>query len=391
MVALSEIAEVRLGRQRSPKNHSGPQNRKYLRAANVGWHGLILDDVKEMNFSDAEMSVYRLDPGDILLNEASGSPTEVGKPAIWNGEIAECAFQNTLLRVRPHPIVDGRYLLHYLRRQAATSAFARGSRGAGISHLGREALASWPIPLPPLDEQRRIAAILDHVDRLRNKRNDVKLAFAELTSALFYELIGDPVANPKRWRTAPFGELAELMQYGPRFYNESYSHGGVRIVRITDLDQSGDLDFSSMPLMDVSDADLKKYVLQPGEMVFARTGATVGKLATIKEGDPPCIAGAYFIRVRFHDEVEPEVIAAAMRSRSIQSIIYAGSHQSAQQNFSGPGLRGLPMVVPPREVQHQLVSALASLRRQQDPGSRAAKDLDELFASLQSRAFNGEL
>ena len=179
-VPLEEIAEVRLGRQRSPKNHSGPQNRSYVRAANVGWDGLKLDDVKTMNFTDAEMDVYRLRPGDLLLNEASGSPHEVGKPAMWMGEIEECAFQNTLLRVRPTAEVESRYLFHYLRQQALTAAFARGSRGVGIHHLGREALSKWPIPLPPLDKQRRIAAILDRAEDVRKQRRRVADQLREL-------------------------------------------------------------------------------------------------------------------------------------------------------------------------------------------------------------------
>ena len=62
-VPLASVAEVRLGRQRSPKNHAGEQMRPYVRAANVGWSGLRLDDVKSMNFSDSELSVYRLEPG----------------------------------------------------------------------------------------------------------------------------------------------------------------------------------------------------------------------------------------------------------------------------------------------------------------------------------------
>ena len=119
VVPLDSIADVRLGRQRSPKNHLGDQMRPYLRAANVGWQGLLLDDVKSMNFTDSEMQVYRLAVGDVLLNEASGSPEEVGKPALWRGEIADCAFQNTLIRVRPRN-VEPEFLLHYFRYQAAT-------------------------------------------------------------------------------------------------------------------------------------------------------------------------------------------------------------------------------------------------------------------------------
>jgi hypothetical protein len=114
VVALTDVAEVRLGRQRAPKNHSGDSMRPYIRAANVKWTGLDLTDVKTMNFTDTEMSTYRMEPGDIVLSEASGSPGEVGKPALWSGEIADCAFQNTLIRVRS-TVHEPRFLTAWAR------------------------------------------------------------------------------------------------------------------------------------------------------------------------------------------------------------------------------------------------------------------------------------
>jgi type I restriction enzyme S subunit len=77
--ALEDIAEVRLGRQRSPRTHTGTNMRPYLRAANVTWHGLNLGDVKEMHFEPAEVETYRLKAGDVLVAEASGSPTAASK------------------------------------------------------------------------------------------------------------------------------------------------------------------------------------------------------------------------------------------------------------------------------------------------------------------------
>lgn len=226
MVELEAIAEVRLGRQRSPKNHSGPNNRKYLRAANVGWDGLKLDDVKTMNFTDAEMKTYGLEVGDLLLNEASGSPNEVGKPAIWMGEIEDCAFQNTLLRVRPTDRVDPRYLLHYLHEQAVTAAFARGSRGVGIHHLGREALSKWPVPLPPLDEQRRIAAILDQADAVRKKRWAVLRHLDDLRTSVFSGMFGDPVASSGATRLADIADI-QIGPFGSLLHKQDYVTGGV--------------------------------------------------------------------------------------------------------------------------------------------------------------------
>lgn len=160
MVELRDIADVRLGRQRSPKNHSGSQMRPYLRAANVGWDGLKLDDVKKMNFTDRELDSYRLRPKDIVLSEASGSPGEVGKPAIWNGEIEDCCFQNTLIRVRP-TAVHPEYLFNFLRCAALRGDFRSGARGVGIHHLGAAKLSRWPIPLPSKEDQLRIAEVIE--------------------------------------------------------------------------------------------------------------------------------------------------------------------------------------------------------------------------------------
>jgi type I restriction enzyme S subunit len=154
---LQDIAEVRLGRQRSPKNHAGDNMVPYLRAANVTWQGIDLSDVKEMNFTPAEVETYRLQPGDTLLAEASGSASEVGKPGLWAGELETCCFQNTLIRVRSEgPLPE--YLLLVLREAAISGAFIGTAIGVGIHHLGAGRLSKWPVPLPPAAEQARIVA-----------------------------------------------------------------------------------------------------------------------------------------------------------------------------------------------------------------------------------------
>lgn len=235
-VQLDEIAEVKLGRQRSPKDHHGDQMRPYVRAANVGWSGWKLDDVKSMNFTDAEMDVYRLEPGDLLLGEASGSAAEVGKPALWQGEIENCAFQNTLIRVRPRG-ADSRYLLHYFSHCASTGAFARSSRGVGIFHLGRKALAEWQVPLPPIEEQRRIAAVLDAADALRAKRRNALAKLGILTHAIFVDLLDqngwdhwparsiEAIALPEKGsiRTGPFGS---------QLLHEEFTDEGIAVLGI---------------------------------------------------------------------------------------------------------------------------------------------------------------
>ena len=156
---IGEVARVQLGRQRSPQHHAGPQMRPYLRAANVTWAGLSLDNVKQMNFDDGDFDTYRLWAGDLLLNEASGSPNEVGKPAVWTGEIENCCFQNTLLRLQARDINPG-YLYWYCHMAAATGRFGETSRGVNIRHLGKQGLARFPITVAPRAEQEDIVTRL---------------------------------------------------------------------------------------------------------------------------------------------------------------------------------------------------------------------------------------
>lgn len=152
---LGDVADIRLGRQRSPKEHTGPNMIPYLRAANVTWRGLNLTDVKEMNFTPSEVSTYRLRRGDVLVAEASGSASEVGKPALWDESLPICCFQNTLLRLRSNDLLP-EYLYFVILALARSGAFARASKGVGIHHLSKSGLAGVAVEVPSLDDQGKL-------------------------------------------------------------------------------------------------------------------------------------------------------------------------------------------------------------------------------------------
>jgi type I restriction enzyme S subunit len=159
---VGELGEVRLGRQRSPKNRSEQHPTKYIRAANITWNGLDLSDVLDMEFKPTELETYRLLPGDVLLSEASGSPGEVGKPAIWRGEIEDCCFQNTVIRFRPiamPPDFPFVVFSHFARN----GVFSKAGKGIGIHHLSADRFSTLAMPLPPLNEQRRIVAKIEEL------------------------------------------------------------------------------------------------------------------------------------------------------------------------------------------------------------------------------------
>ncbi|WP_233560997.1 hypothetical protein [Sorangium cellulosum] len=177
---LGSVADVQLGQQRAPVHAAAEVTYPYVRAANITWRGLDLSDVKQMGFPDPDR--YRLEPGDVLLSEASGSPSEVGKPAIWRGEIPGCCYQKTLLRVRSYCSELLPEWLHLgFMRDALSGRFAKMAPGVGILHLTAERMLEWPVLIAPVAEQRRILAevarllsITDEMDRVV----DVQLARA---------------------------------------------------------------------------------------------------------------------------------------------------------------------------------------------------------------------
>ncbi len=172
-VPLSAMAEVRLGRQRSPERAEGPNMKQYLRSANVTDGLITLDGVLEMDFTPAEQALFALRSGDVLVTEGAGSPEAVGASALWDGRVPEMYFQNTLVRVRSRgSAVLPEYLGWWARTSHLSGAMRASATGANILHLGSQGLARMPIPALALQEQQQVvancAAVSQEADALKS-------------------------------------------------------------------------------------------------------------------------------------------------------------------------------------------------------------------------------
>lgn len=164
---IGELGRIDLGRQRAPKWHNGPNMRPYLRVANVFEDRIDLTDVKEMDFGPADYDRFRLERGDILLNEGQ-SPEWVGRPAMYRGELPGVCFTNSLIRFRPHDGIDGRFALYLFRHLLHSRRFMREARiTTNIAHLSVSRFATIEVCIPPTQEQSRIVeALEEHLSRL---------------------------------------------------------------------------------------------------------------------------------------------------------------------------------------------------------------------------------
>ena len=147
---IRDVGTVQLGRQRSPKFHSGSHMRPYLRVQNVFEARLDLSDVMEMNFPPADFERYQLHPGDILLNEGQ-SPEYLGRPALYKGELPGACFTNTLIRFQSGPFLLPAFALIVFRSQMHAGRYVReGKITTNLAHLGAGRFADVEFSLPSL-------------------------------------------------------------------------------------------------------------------------------------------------------------------------------------------------------------------------------------------------
>jgi type I restriction enzyme S subunit len=420
---LQDFSEVRLGRQRSPKNHTGSNMRPYLRAANVGWQGLLLGDVKFMNFTEDEVETYRLQQGDIVLSEASGSAGEVGKPAIWNNEIDDCCFQNTLIRVRTHN-ANPRFLMHYLRYEALRGAFAQDSRGVGIHHLGAARLAKWQINLPPLPEQQRIVdALEDSLSRLDFVESSLRNVISRLST------LRDKITNiattggvsvesrvsvkihevgvddgplpllPVGWRWSRLGDIAHVVggvtkdskkQNDPEFINVPY----LRVANV----QRGRLVLTDVSMIRVAPKKAEKLLLKYGDVLLNEGGDRdkLGRGWIWEDQIPGCIHQNHVFRARVDQGVlHPKLLAWHANGFGQRWCELNGKQSVNLASISLSKIKMLPVAVPPPEVQMDLVSHIEERLSMADAALKTARAgilrTKALRRAVLRRAFSGKL
>ena len=385
-VRLGQVAEVKLGRQRSPKNHTGTRMRPYLRAANVTWSGVNLSDVKEMNFTERESGVFELRSGDIMLAEASGSASEVGKPAMWRGEIASCCFQNTLLRVRSNGPLPA-YLLYLFQHEAISGRFGDAARGVGIYHLGAARLSSWETPIPPLAEQRRIvAAIEEQFSRIDAAERSLDQARRRLTT-LRTATLAESVAG---YESVELGALVAELRYGTSIKCSREAEGRP-VVRIPNV-QGGTIDLSDLKFANDLDVDLSSFTLEDGDVLFVRTNGSrelIGRVASVHGAEGMAFA-SYLIRARpDRSLLEPRFAVIALSSPSSRALIEARAATTAgQYNLNLAALRSLPVPLPSITEQRSIiadverrVSIVDALRAKIDAALRRSAALRALRSS----------
>lgn len=300
-----------------------------------------------------------------------------------------------ILPIRPGKDLDRNYLAHYLAQPSMVDFAASRTSGANLPRLSPTVLATFQVPLPSVSEQRRIAAILDHTDALRAKRRHVLSHLEALPVAIYQSMFGDPAANPHGYPVASIRSLATKFSDGPFGSNLKSSHyrsDGIPVVRLQNIGVGRYLAAEKAFVSGAHYASLAKHDCQPGDVLIGTLG-TPNLRACLQPPDMPiALNKADCIQFRVDDSRANATWACwLLNMPGTLARASALAHGQTRTRIAMGQLRELQVPVPPLALQNEFAEQMERIEAQLAAVGRALTADDELFATLQSRAFRGEL
>jgi type I restriction enzyme S subunit len=327
-------------------------------------------------------------PGDVLLSRIVPhirrswvvGPSR-GRRIIGSGEWI--VFRSPRL----HPA----YLQHVLIGDPFHEQFMNTVAGVGGSLMrARPAhVAKIHVPLPPLPEQRRIAEVLDRTEALRAKRRAALAQLDTLTQSIFLDMFGDPFSNPRRWATGTLGDVATFTGGGtPRRSRPEFFDGAICWATSKDM---------KCQYLEVTEEHITREAISQSatKLVPAGTILVVVKSKVLAHSLPvaitrvPTCFGQDLKGIHASDRCRPLFVASSLRHG--KQWLLGRARGINTEGLTLDHLRSFPLMLPPVRLQDEFVSRVASVERVVANQSQSMSELDALFATLQHRAFAGEL
>jgi type I restriction enzyme S subunit len=339
----------------------------------------------------ADVAKFGLVDGDILFNNTN-SPELVGKTALFTGAQERFVFSNHFTRLRVNrKRVDPRYVARWLAKERNRGVFSRlCNQWVNQASVRKEALLALEVPLPEtLEEQRRIADILDKADAIRRKRKEAIALTEKLLRSAFLEMFGDPVTNPKRWPVKPLGELLAFLTSGSRGWAQHYANSGETFLRIQNV-RKDLLDLSDVAFVQAPDsAEARRTETKPGDVLLSIT-ADLGRTAVVPASLPRAFINQHLAILR-PQGINAEYLSAFLASEGGELQINQRNKGGVKAGLNFDDIRSVEVLLPPVAAQEKFATAKRRIRATSADIERALLHDDDLFNSLVARAFSGEL
>ncbi|ENS5605447.1 restriction endonuclease subunit S [Vibrio mimicus] len=394
LVKLTEVAEVN---PRCPKDIDEDQIVSFVAMASASEAGLLLGEELKV-LKDTKKGFTYFERGDVLLAKIT--------PCFENGKTLrpyqiknQVGFGSTEFHVVRADLekLDPTYLFYLLWSDAFRFLGTNAMAGAaGQKRVGTPFLKQLEIPLPPLDEQKRIAAILDKADAIRQKRKQAIDLADEFLRSVFLDMFGDPVTNPKGFPVKVLSQLyidpkngTKCGPFGSALKKEEFVDEGIPVWNMDNISLSGN--FKDEPKLWVTEEkfnEIDAYSVIDGDVIISRAG-TVGKMGVVRTKYSSSLISTNLIRVRFSEDLLPEYFVALMTyCKGRVGRLKTGPDGSFTHMNTGI-LDKLEFPYPPVELQRKFLKLLADTEKYLD--KMPPSQLNDLFNSLSQKAFSGQL
>ncbi|MCU7964626.1 restriction endonuclease subunit S [Shewanella sp. SW32] len=386
MVKLGELFKVTSGGTPSR------QKSEYYDGGEIHWvktgdlHNKYVESATEfITQAGLKGSSTRLYPKGTVLVAMYGAT--IGACSILNVEA--CTNQACAAFV-PNKNVDIDFLYYLLKY--CKPDFVKAGSGGAQPNISSTFLKDYKIPFPPLAEQKRIAAILDKADAIRRKRKQAIQLADDFLRAVFLDMFGDPVTNPKGFPIGTIRDFVDTANYGSSG-KASETEGEFPILRMGNITYEGGWNFSSLKYIDLSDKDKPKYLAQKGDLLFNRTNSKelVGKTAVFEEDIPMAIAG-YLVRVRPNQLGNNYYLSGYLNSaHGKKTLVGMCKSIVGMANINAQELQNIEIMLPPKKLQDDFESIVKITNQKLKSFNASEVLLSDSFNSLSQKAFAGEL
>ena len=394
------------------KNDVSTNGLRILRGGNIQDGKIILDESDVFLPSKYNDKDKRVQIHDIIIVASTGSKAVIGKAGYVREELDDTMIGAFLRICRPFIENTSEYIHYIFESQYYRKHIRDLSQGTNINNVKESYITELLVPLPPLAEQKRIVAkieeLLPLVDRYAeawnrlealNKRfpDDLKKSLLQLaiqgklvpqlpdegTGEELYRKIQSekqslikagkikkekplpeisddekPFDIPESWRWVRWGDLSNSIQYG---YNApAQSSGNIKMVRISDI-QDGKVMWDTVPYCTIPEAEIQNYLLQKNDILFARTGGTVGKSYLVDDITDDAIYAGYLIRTQYSNLLSPKYMKYFMESNLYWVQLRDGTIATAQPNCNGKTLAKMMLPLPPLAEQKRIVAKLEEI------------------------------
>ena len=360
---------------------------RLIQLADVGIGEYINKSARFMTSEKAEkLRCTFLKPGDILI---ARMPDPIGRACVFPGDAKPCVTVVDICILRPdHDIVDTNWLVHRINSSDFIYHIQKWVTGTTRQRISRSNLSTLAFSLPPLEEQKRIAAILDKADAIRRKRQQAIKHADDFLRATFLDMFGDPVTNPKGWDVKPLSKLCDVRD--GTHDSPKYVVDGFPLVTSKNL-KNGFIDFSDVNLITEEDFIKinKRSAVDYGDIIMPMIG-TIGNPVLVETHDKFAIKNVALIKFKDAD-INNHYVLHLLKSHYFEWAIKDINRGGTQQFIALTDIRNLPIPVPSKAMMNefdQFIDKFQSLGNRHD---LMKVDSSKLFNSLTQRAFRGEV